>query len=94
MDLVSRFSNPDVLRFLAQQGRRGATTPEVCTHFGLDKTHARRLLAALEVGGLVRSERVAGSGTSKGSPTRWFIRRTVVAKTLEDLRAYILGSKD
>lgn len=93
LDQITRYTNPEVLRFLASRGRRGAFTTEICEELQLDKTHAGRILHALESVDLIRSEGPGHPAYLRRQGIRWFIRRSVVAKTLEDLASYILEGK-
>jgi predicted transcriptional regulator len=93
VDLVSRFSNPEVLRVLAERGNEGALTQEIRETVGIERAQAGRILVAMEDAGLVRRVRVGHRGHGPGNSDRWFIRRTLVAQALDDLKAFVLEGK-
>lgn len=94
VDLVTRYSNPDVLHFLAKRGAEGALTPEVRSVINVTRSQAARILNSLEKTGLVRGVREGDPGHGPGKGTRWFTRREAVLKTVDDLRAYIVDGRE
>lgn len=91
---MTRYSNPDVLHFLAKRGSVGALTPEVRTFIEVTRSQAARILNSLEKTGLVYGIREGDTGHGPGKGTRWFIRREAVIKTVDDLRSYIVDGHE